>query len=67
MDEKEYLYAAATMVETQAMKNPTLGIPLDPDLADFMGAFEEKALSIDDLDEDARLHANSRGELVYEE
>lgn len=38
--EKEYLSAAARQIEQQAMDNPGIGIPVDPDVADFMGAFE---------------------------
>jgi len=38
--EKEYLSAAARLVEQQALDNPGIGIPVDPDVADFMGAFE---------------------------
>lgn len=66
MDDKEYLYAAARMVELQAMENPEIGIPLDPDLADFMGAFQENALTLEDLDE-GLLHVNSQGEMIYAE
>nr|WP_320013103.1 hypothetical protein [uncultured Desulfobulbus sp.] len=35
----EYLKAAAQKVEQQALKTPGLGIPVDPDVADYMGAF----------------------------
>ena len=35
----EYLEAAARNVEQQAMENPGFGIPVDPDVADYMGAF----------------------------
>ena len=35
----EYLEDAAQKVEQQAMDNPGLGIPVDPDVADYMGAF----------------------------
>ena len=35
----QYLEAAAQKVEQQAMDNPGLGIPVDPDVADYMGAF----------------------------
>ena len=48
MHEKDYLKAAACAVEEQAEANPGLGIPVDPDLADFMGAFEESAVTADD-------------------
>ena len=52
MQEKEYLKAAARAVEEQVEANPSLGIPVDPDLADFMGAFEENAVPADDYMED---------------
>ncbi len=50
MKADEYLKAAAEAIERQAQANPDLGIPVDPDLADFMGAFEETAVSIEDFD-----------------
>lgn len=37
--ETDYLAAAARTVEMQAVDNPGIGIPADPDVADFMGAF----------------------------
>lgn len=49
--EKNHL-VAAQVVDVQASENPSLGIPVDPDVADFMGAFEEGAVSLDDLDEE---------------
>lgn len=39
--EKEFLKAAARVVEEQVLDNSTLGIPVDPEVADFMGAFAE--------------------------
>ena len=45
----ERLTAAADAVIAQAMENPELGIPADPDVADFMGCFEERAVSPDDF------------------
>lgn len=36
----DYLKAAAQAVEEQVLENPGLGIPVDPDVAEFMGAFE---------------------------
>lgn len=47
--ENDYLKAAAAAVERQALENPDLGIPADPDVAEFMGAFEEQAVSLDDV------------------
>lgn len=43
------LTAAANAVFDQAIENPDLGIPADPDVADFMGCFEEAAVSPDDF------------------
>lgn len=52
--DKDFLNSAANAVENQALENPRLGIPVDPDVAEFMGAFQEKAVSLDDLfDEEA--------------
>lgn len=45
----DFLLAAAQAVERQAVENPGLGIPVDPDVAEYMGAFEEKAFSSDDF------------------
>ncbi len=41
---EEYLEAAGNEVFRQLAEEPDLVIELDPELADFMGAFEEKAL-----------------------
>ncbi|MBI4804073.1 MAG: hypothetical protein HY795_02435 [Desulfovibrio sp.] len=49
--DKEYLMAAARAVDVQAMENPGLGIPVDPEVAEFMGAFEELAVGSDDLED----------------
>lgn len=43
-----YLDAAAAEVYRQAAENPGLGIPVDPDVAEYMGAFEDDAM--DELD-----------------
>ncbi len=55
--ENDYLKAAAAAVERQALENPDLGIPVDPDVAEYMGAFEELAVTLDDV-----LDAESGGE-----
>ena len=47
--EKEYLDAAAAQVFDQLADDPGLGIPIDPDVADHMGAFEEHAVNPEDL------------------
>lgn len=51
ISELEYFKAAAAMVEKQAMENPGIGIPVDPEVAQYMGAFEESAVTLDDLPE----------------
>ena len=43
-----YLDAAAAEVYRQVEENPGLGIPVDPDVADHMGAFQDDAM--DELD-----------------
>lgn len=55
MQHKDYLAAAARVVAQQLADDPSLHIPLDPDVADFMGAFEEDALALADVIEDALL------------
>ncbi len=47
--ERDFLKAAADAVNAEAARSPEIGIPVDPDVADFMGTFEEKAII--DLDE----------------
>ena len=46
-----YLTTAARAVDIQATESPALGIPVDPDVAEFMGAFWESAVCFDDLDD----------------
>lgn len=41
---EEYLEAAGNEVFRQLAEEPDLVIELDPELAEFMGAYEEKAL-----------------------
>ena len=48
MKNKEYLAAAAKAAAVQLADNAALHIPLDPDVADFMGAFHEDAISLAD-------------------
>ena len=52
MADKEYLTAAANAVSKQATDNPTMLIPVDPDVADFMGAFVEDAISLADIEDE---------------
>ena len=64
MQHKEYLAAAARAAAEQLAADPALYIPLDPDVADFMGAFREDALELADVIEDGLLTVN-QGEVVY--
>ena len=67
MQNKEYLVAAARSVAQQLTENPViLSIPIDPDVADFMGAFTEDAIDLADVIEDALLTVNRQGEVRYE-
>lgn len=50
---KDFLKSAALAVENQVAENPHLGIPVDPDVADFMGAFAEDQSILEAIDDDA--------------
>jgi hypothetical protein len=53
-EQEEYRQHAAHVVEAQLLAEPSpglVGIPVDPDVSETMGAFEEKALSPDDIDD----------------
>ncbi len=65
--EKDYLQSAALRVAEQAADDPLIGVPVDPDVADFMGAFTEDALTLDDLMDDVLLRVNEQGEVFYGE
>ena len=68
MQNKEYLRAAATAIARQIEENPVvLGVPLDPDVADYLGAFVEEAITLADIVEDGLLTVNNSGEVVYVE
>ncbi|MDR1083339.1 MAG: hypothetical protein LBP22_00395 [Deltaproteobacteria bacterium] len=43
-----YYKAAAQAVLEQAALNPDIGVPVDPDVAEFMGAFEDPCLTNED-------------------
>jgi len=62
---KDYLAAAAKAAAEQLADNAALYVPLDPDVADFMGAFHEDALSLADVIEDGLFTLNEQGEVVY--
>lgn len=53
-DNKEYLEAAAKAVEKQMMENPGVPIPVDPDVAEYMGAMQDDAMSESDALEGAQ-------------
>lgn len=61
LDEKDYLHYASDAVLAQLAANPVLGIPVDPDVADCLGAFEETALTNDDMDSTEEFAANMEG------
>ena len=65
MDGKDYLTAAAKAVAEQLADNAALYVPLDPDVADFMGAFREDSLSLADVVEDGLVTVNEQGEVLY--
>lgn len=47
------LLEAARVVDSQASDNSDIGIPVDPDVADYMGAFEDPAITLEDIEEDS--------------
>ncbi|HBT96980.1 MAG TPA: hypothetical protein DEB25_04760 [Desulfobulbaceae bacterium] len=55
MDEQEkaYLEAAAKEVYRQMEENPGLAIPVDPEVAEYMGAFTDDAMDLTDAIEGA--------------
>ena len=66
MQNKEYLRAAATAIARQLAENPViLGVPVDPDVADYMGAFAEEAIPLADVVENGLLTVTSSGEVIY--
>ena len=65
MTHKDYLAAAAKAAAEQLADNAALHVPLDPDVADFMGAFREDALDLADVIEDGLVTVNAQGEVVY--
>ena len=66
MQDKEYLRAAAKVIARQIEGNVVIyGVPLDPDVADYMGAFPEEAITLADMVEDGLLTVTNSGEVVY--
>jgi hypothetical protein len=64
MNDKEYLAAAARAVAEQLADNATFHVTLDPDVADFMGAFHEDAIGLADVIEDGLITLNWQGEVA---
>ena len=65
--EKDYLKAAVNVVAQQVTDNPLWGgVAVDPDVADWMGAFPESAVTLADLADDVLLSVNAQGDVVYE-
>jgi len=65
MNYKDYLTAAAKAAAEQLAEDAALHVPLDPDVADFMGAFREDAIDLADVIEDGLFTLNEQGEVVY--
>jgi hypothetical protein len=57
----DFLKSAAQAVETQVTETPRLGIPVDPDVAEFMGAFEEDQSILEAIDGEADGGDDDRG------
>ena len=65
--EKDYLKAAVNVVAQQVTDNPLWGgVAVDPDVADWMGAFTESAVTLADLADEVLLSVNAQGDVVYE-
>lgn len=52
----EYLDAAARQVDIEASENPGAAVEVDPDVAEFLGAFEETGLTLEEALDAAILH-----------
>lgn len=66
MQHKEYLRATAKAIAQQIEGDSVIfGIPLDPDVADYLGAFVEEAITLADIVEDGLLTVTNSGEVVY--
>jgi hypothetical protein len=65
MKHRDYLAAAAKAAAEQLADNAALYVPLDPDVADFMGVFQEDAIDLAAVIEDGLFTLNEQGEAVY--
>lgn len=61
LQDKEDVQNAGDAVLRQLAEYPALGLPVDPDVADELGAFAEPALSLDELDSPEEFAANLEG------
>ena len=61
------LEAAALAIMEQLNADPTLAIPVDEAVADYMGLSEEKAVATDDFDEDGLLTFGPGGAVYHGE
>ena len=52
----DYLEAAASRVDIEASENPGAAIEVDPDVAEYLGAFEETGLTLEEALDAAALH-----------
>lgn len=65
MHNKKYLRAAAKAVAQRIEGESVIyGVPLDPDVADCMGAFPEEVITLADMVEDGLLTVIDSGEVV---
>ena len=62
----EILLEAWKRGENAEKTKEKLGLSDDPDVADWMGAFTEDAVTLADLMDDVLLSVNDRGEVFYE-
>ena len=61
------LEAAALAVMEQLAANPALAIPVDEEVAAYMGLSEEKAVSAEDFEEDGLLTFGPHGAVYHGE
>lgn len=59
---RDFLKSAARAVESQVAESPLLGIPVDPDVAEFMGAFEDDLSILEAIDDENDGGGNGWGE-----
>lgn len=62
----EFTAAAEAVMRQAEEAQGAYGIPVDPEVAEYMGAFAEDAISPDDMLDDGALTVNIRREVVHE-